>query len=98
MPKMIRRPRKLTKALPMLDRVLVVRTDNAVQQDAPGTGVVPALNEAPVFDPSARTVLVPENLPSTGYVGPSVVATDDGGMDDAGVRPERRRCQQVRTG
>ena len=60
------------------DRVLLVRTDNAVQQDAPGTSDLPAQNVAPVFDPSARTVRVPENLPSTGYVGPLIAATDDG--------------------
>ena len=62
------------------DRELVVKTGNAVQQDAPDTVGGPALNVAPVFDPLTGTLLVPENLPSTGYVGPSIVAADVGAL------------------
>ena len=58
------------------DRILLARTANAVQ-DSPGAGTsVPPVNVAPVFDPESVTIKVPENTPSTGYVGTPVAAMD----------------------
>ena len=60
------------------DRSLIAKTDFAVKRAAIGPGGDPgAGNDAPVFNPASITINVDENIPSTGYVGARVVATDE---------------------
>ena len=58
------------------DRILLARTANAVQALPDAVTDGPPVNVAPVFDPDSVIITVPENTPSTGYVGTPVVAMD----------------------
>ncbi len=61
------------------DRALIASFANAVQAmgDDSGTSTT-SPDTAPMFEDDSPVITVPENTPSTGYVGGPILATDDG--------------------
>ncbi len=59
------------------DNALIGKTKNAVAPMAGDDDEEEDPNMAPTFTPAAVEIMVPENTPSTGYVGSPVVAMDD---------------------
>ena len=78
------------------DRFLLARTLNAVQAE-PGPDLGgPAQNVAPLFDPEVVKIAVPENTPSTGYVGTTVAAGRHVRYTD--LRNQWCGCKKLRPG
>ena len=64
------------------DRVIFKRFPNAVQaMGSGGDGSTTTPDTAPMFEDASPVITVPENTPSTGYVGGRIVATDNGGEE-----------------
>ena len=59
------------------DKQLIAKTMNAVSPEPDDGDTMETPNQAPMFDPASLRIEVPENTPSTGYVGSPVVAMDD---------------------
>ena len=63
-----------------LDRVIFKRFPNAVQaMGSGGDGATTSPDTVPMFADASPVITVPENTPSTGYVGGSILGMDDGG-------------------
>ena len=58
------------------DRLVIMATENAVLLEAPRGPEAPSVDGPPAFGPDDVEFEIPENAPSTAYVGGPVVATD----------------------
>ena len=66
------------------DRVVIMATENAVLLEAPRGPEAPRVDGPPAFSEDAFVFEIPENTPSTAYVGSPVVAMD---MEDDAATP-----------